>query len=158
MLFGLFKANKLTVLPIDFATASAFVDKHHRHHKATIGHRYSLACYLNGELVGVAVCGRPVSRHLDDGQTIEINRLCVIPNVKNACSKLYSTCIKVAKKRQYKKVTTYTLQSENGASLKACGFVLSAEFAGGIKWTGNRKHISTELKKRWEFNLGRERK
>ncbi len=140
-------------MPIDFATASEFVNRYHRHHKATVGHKFSLACYLNSKLVGVAVVGRPVSRHYDDGHTLEINRVCVMGGVRNACSKLYSSCIKVARLRGVKLVITYTLQSENGASLKASGFVLDKENAGGIYWTGKRKHLSTELKKRWIYNL-----
>ena len=148
-----FAPDKLTLLPIDFATASAFINKHHRHNKSTVGHKYSIACYLKGELVGVAVCGRPVSRRYDNGKIIEIARLCVIPDVQNACSKLYSGCIRIAKKRGYSKIITYTLQSEYGASLKASNFILDKENVGGIKWTGKRKHTSTELKKRWVYNL-----
>lgn len=143
--------DKLNVTPIDFATASAFIDKYHRHHKRTVGHKFSIAVYLKNQLVGVAVCGRPVSRFLDNGKTIEINRLCVLGGIKNACSKLYSTCVKIAAKKGFDKVITYTLQSENGASLKASNFILEAENCGGKKWTGKRKHISTELKKRWVY-------
>lgn len=149
----LFDPNKLTVTSIDLTTASAFVDAYHRHHKRTVGHKFSIACYLNNQLVGVAVVGRPVSRHLDDGKTLEINRVCVLPGIKNACSKLYSYCIKMAKKLGYRKIITYTLQSENGASLKASNFTLEMEGAGGTHWTGKRKHKSTELKKRWVFNI-----
>ena len=42
----------------------------------------------NGHLAGVAIVGRPVSRYLDNGLTLEVNRLCT-DGTKNACSFLY---------------------------------------------------------------------
>jgi len=89
-----------------------------------------------------------VSRHLDDGDTIEIARLCT-DGTKNACSKLYGAACRYAGKGGYKKVVTYTLVSEGGASLKASNFTLDAEGVGGIQWNGKRKHYSGELKNRW---------
>jgi len=55
---------------IDFPTASNFVNTYHRHCKAPTGHKFSIGCWKNGRLVGVAICGRPVSRRLDDGSII----------------------------------------------------------------------------------------
>lgn len=78
----------LTLTPVALATANAFVNAHHRHHKATAGHKFSIGCAKDGELVGVAIVGRPVSRYLDDGWTLEVNRLCTTGE-KNACSILY---------------------------------------------------------------------
>jgi hypothetical protein len=56
----------------------------------------------------------------------------------------------------YEKVITYTLESENGASLRAANFKL-AGIAGGVAWTGPRKrdyYISPEeMKNRWEMEL-----
>ena len=54
----------LTLTPVALATANAFVNAHHRHHKATAGHKFSIGCAKDGELVGVAIVGRPVSRYL----------------------------------------------------------------------------------------------
>ena len=58
----------------------------------------------------------------------------------------------------YKRVLTYTLASENGASLKASNFVYEGE-SGGIAWTGNRKrdyYISPEeMKNRWAYYFDR---
>lgn len=141
----------MKVLPIEFRTASKFVNEHHRHHDSPIGHKFSFGLYVDGWLVGVAIIGRPVSRHLDNGETLEVTRLCVKEGIKNGCSKLYAKCIWYAKKNGYTNVITYTFMSENGASLKASNFKLDMENAGGLKWTGERKHISTELKKRWKY-------
>lgn len=125
--------------------------KYHRHHKATTGHKFSIACENNGQLCGVAICGRPVSRYLDDGATLEINRLCT-DGTYNACSMLYGACARIAKDMGYKKIITYILKSENGASLKASNFVCEGE-AGGEVWTGKRSGrdngVPKEKKTRW---------
>ncbi len=61
----------LTVKPMTLADANRFVAEHHRHHKPVRGHKFSLGCMANGRLAGVAIVGRPVSRYLDDGLTLE---------------------------------------------------------------------------------------
>ena len=91
-----------------------------------------------------------MSRHLDDGETCEINRLCT-DGTKNACSKLYGASCRIAKEMGYKKIVTYILQSENGASLKASNFICDG-VAGGTHWTGKRnkgQEIPNEMKTRW---------
>ena len=66
----------LELKPVTLAEANAFVAQHHRHHKPVTGHKFSIGCMENGRLVGVAIVGRPVSRYLDNGFTLEVNRLC----------------------------------------------------------------------------------
>lgn len=144
----------MEIRPITFKQACDFINAHHRHHKATVGCKFSLGLYEDEQLIGVAVCGRPVSRHLDDGLTCEVNRLCT-NGTYNACSMLYGACARVAKEMGYKKIITYILQSENGASLKASNFTCEGT-AGGIKWNGVRdrgQNIPAELKTRWVRNL-----
>lgn len=143
----------LEIVPINLKTANEFVTAFHRHHKATVGHKFSIGLQNSlGELVGVCICGRPVSRYLDDGKTLEINRLCT-KGTKNACSKLYSAACKAAFAMGYETVVTYTLESELGASLKASGFSFDG-IAGGKEWRGERKpkdenQYPHEMKKRW---------
>ena len=60
----------LYLTPLSLREANAFVDRHHRHHKAVTGHKFSIGCSQDGQLVGVAIMGRPVSRYLDDGLTL----------------------------------------------------------------------------------------
>lgn len=127
----------LTLVPISLADANAFVARHHRHHKPVTGHKFSIGCTENGELVGVAIVGRPVSRHLDNGLTLEVNRLCTTGS-KNACSFLYAAAARAAKAMGYRKIITYTLDTEPGISLKAAGWVC-AGIAGGKRWTGQRR-------------------
>lgn len=127
---------RLEIRPIGLKAANSFVEEYHRHHKATAGHKFSI-CVCSGEtIVGVAICGRPVSRYMDDGTVIEINRLCT-DGTKNACSMLYGACCRIAKDMGYRKIITYILQSETGSSLKASNFICEGE-AGGEMWTGSR--------------------
>lgn len=140
----------MEIRPVTLRQAAEFISDHHRHHKAPVGCKFAIGCYECEKMVGCAVCGRPVSRYLDNGLTCEITRLCT-DGTYNACSMLYGACCRIAKAMGYKKVVTYILQSENGASLKASGFVCEGE-AGGLEWTGKRgtgKDGPREMKTRW---------
>lgn len=125
------------LIPLSLSVANAFVAKHHRHHKPVRGHKFSIGCVSDETLVGVAIVGRPVSRHLDNGFTLEVTRLCT-DGEKNACSFLYGAAWRAAKALGYEKIITYTLASENGISLKAAGWNCEG-IAGGLRWTGERK-------------------
>lgn len=127
----------LELVPITLKEANFFVEQHHRHHKPVTGHKFSIAASDGEKIVGVAIVGRPVSHYLDDGWTLEVNRLCT-DGTKNACSFLYSAAWRAAKNMGYKKLITYILQSENGASLKASGWKCVGE-SGGKRWTGKRR-------------------
>lgn len=111
----------LTVSHIELKAANAYVTEHHRHHGAVRGHRFSLACYEDGRLCGVAIVGRPRSRRIDQHMTVEILRLCT-DGTKNACSKLYGACRRAAKALGYERLITYILADESGKSLLASGF------------------------------------
>ena len=143
--------SKLHIRPCTLKDANSFVADHHRHHKPTTGHKFSIACCDGDKLVGVAICGRPVSRYLDNGYVLEINRLCT-DGTYNACSMLYGACARIAKDMGYSKIITYILKSENGSSLKASGFMCEGE-AGGECWTGKRSGkdngVPHEKKTRW---------
>lgn len=138
------------IIPITLKQANEFVNVHHRHHGTVAGCKFCIGLERAGELIGVAICGRPVSRFLDNGKTLEINRLCT-DGTKNACSRLYGACVRIAKNMGYEKVVTYILESENGASLKASNFICEGK-AGGKIWSGCRKRdngVPQEYKQRW---------
>lgn len=88
--------SRLELAPIDFSEAAAFVKEHHRHHTPPIGHKFSVSAVRDGEIVGVVIVGRPVSRMRDDGQTLEVTRLCTIGG-KNVCSFLYGAAARAAR-------------------------------------------------------------
>lgn len=143
----------LEIRPITFKAASTFVLDHHRHNAPPVGCKFCIGLYSDGIMVGCAICGRPVSRRLDDGLTCEITRVCVIDGIRNGCSMLYGAACRVAKAMGYKRVVTYTLESENGASVKASNFVCAGK-AGREKWNGVRDtghEMPHEKKTRWEI-------
>lgn len=116
----------LKIIPINLKDANAFVKAHHRHHKPVIGYKFAVAISDESELHGVAIVGRPVARHFDDGLTLEVNRCCT-DGVKNGCSMLYGAAWRVTRELGYKRLVTYTLQSESGASLRGAGWKVIAE-------------------------------
>ena len=130
-------SSRLEIVPITLKEANAYVDQHHRHHGPVVGHKFSIGCSNGEEIVGVAIVGRPVSRHLDDGWTLEVNRLCT-DGTRNACSMLYAAAWRAARAMGYKRLVTYILESENGASLRAAGWKCVGQ-AGGLRWTGKRR-------------------
>ena len=127
----------LMVQPISLKEANAYVSLHHRHRKPVVGHKYSISC-VDGDniLHGVAIVGRPVSRYLDDGLSLEVNRLCT-DGTKNACTILYGAAWRAARAMGYRRIFTYILETENGASLRAAGWHCDGQ-AGGKNWTGER--------------------
>ena len=145
----------LEIVPIRQKEAMYYVDQYHRHHKAPRGSIYQLAVSDGVKIVGVAIIGRPVSRNLDNGLTLEITRLCT-DGTKNACSKLYASAWKVAKGLGYKRLVTYILNSENGASLKASSW-LEVGRAGGGTWDRKERprvdQAPTQQKIRFEKNI-----
>lgn len=83
--------------------------------------KFAIAAAAGDELLGVAIVGRPVARHLDDGWTLEVLRLCTT-GARNVCSWLYARCWRAARALGYRKLVTYTLASEPGSSLRAAGW------------------------------------
>lgn len=145
----------LVIRPIHLRAANEYVKAYHRHNIPTAGGKFAIQCLEDNRPCGVAICGRPISRNLDDNLTLEIYRNCT-DGTRNACSKLYGACVNIARHMGYARVITYTLASESGASLKASNFLKAAEVSGE-KWHGVRAkdyYISPEITKyRWECVL-----
>ncbi len=123
----------MEIVPITLKVAKEFIAKHHRHNKPPIGHKFSIGIEKDGVLVGVATAGRPVSRHFDDGRTLEVNRTCTI-GVKNANSMLYGAIWRCAKAMGYNRAITYTQADETGASLRAVGWRRVKELPPRKSW------------------------
>jgi len=161
-------AKVISVRPITIKKANEFISSHHRHHRATSRNtgRWAIAAYQNitGEMVGVAIVGNPVSATYMDGVTAEITRLCVISEApKGTCSFLISRCGSIWKMMGGKKIITYTLTTETGASLRGAGWHLAAKVLPHNRWTDKVKRdgISRDdlevykiEKFRWECLLG----
>ncbi len=138
---SMYNASKLLLetRPITFKDAKEFINMNHRHHVSPQGHKFSIALYDGDLIVGVIIAGRPVSRHSDDGLTLEVTRCCVKEAYKNGVSKLYAAVCHVAKAMGYKQVITYTLIEEPGVSMKASNFELSKTTNGGSWNSASRK-------------------
>lgn len=146
----------------------------HAHHKRPQGGLF--AC--GGELVAIAIAGRPNARHSDGTggigpRELWITRVAVARTngvgTPNAASMIYSAMRRAGAALGYRPVVTYCLPSESGASLRAAGFRCVGERGGG-RWTGQAPgrgmpallaamtgHTSgdadypTERKTRWEW-------
>ena len=127
----------LDIVPVSLAEANKFVEEYHRHHKPVVGHKFSIGVANGTKIIGVCIVGRPISRYLDDGFTLEVTRCCT-DGTPNACTTLYAAAWRAARAMGYKKIITYILESENGASLKASGYKCIGK-CGGLRWTGKRK-------------------
>lgn len=103
----------LEVCSMTLREANAYVEQYHRHHGPVVGHKFSIGLSDGEKIVGVAIVGRPVARHLDDGWTLEVNRLCT-DGTRNACSMLYAAAWRAARAMGYKRLVTYILDTENG--------------------------------------------
>lgn len=158
----------IRAIPLSLKEASAYIDRLHRHHVHAQGDKFRVGAEVDGVLVGVAQCGRPVSRYLDDGKTLEVIRLCT-DSTKNVYSFLYSRCARIAQEMGYEKIITYILVSEMGTSLKASGWYCDEKSAGGGEWDcksrpreleplqmsmfQTKKKYPTEKKQRWAKDL-----
>lgn len=135
----------LTLVPVSLEEAKRFVGQHHRHNLPPIGWKFGVGVAQAGELVGVAMAGRPVARRLDDGQTLEVIRTCTdgTPNVN---SMLYGAVARAAKALGYRTLYTYTLAEEPGASLRAAGWERDADLEARPSWeyTGQVR-VQTDL-------------
>ena len=110
------------VREIERKTASAFVDKTHRHLPSPPGDIFRIGAFTaDGKLCGVVVVGRPVARLLDNGSNVEITRLAT-DGSRNLCSILYGAACRVAFRKGFAKIITYTRVDEPGSSLRAANF------------------------------------
>jgi len=110
-----------------------------------------LGVALHGQLVGAAIVGRPVARQLQNGETAEVTRVCT-GGERNACSMLLSACRRGAAALGYRRVITYTLETEPGASLRGAGWHQVATVKAA-SWHRDARPRAPGLvvdKRRWE--------
>jgi hypothetical protein len=135
----------MKLVPVTLAEAKEFVRKHHRHNLPPLSWKFGVGLSVDGQLVGVAIAGRPVARGLDTETAIEITRVCTI-DAKNGNSRLYGAICRAAAALGYEVAYTYTLQSESGASLKAAGFEVDELLDPRQTWDcPARNRVQTDL-------------
>jgi len=124
----------LSLRPIRQRDAFAFVRQNHRHNTPPRGSVFQVAVVdEDGDVVAVAIAGRPTARMLDDGETLEVLRVCST-GARNACSMLYGACQRAGHALGYRKVITYTLASEPGSSLRGAGYQLELFLPESAGW------------------------
>ena len=146
-----------TIVPVRMSVANDFILRHHRHNKPVDhrAHRFSIGLLKDKrELVGVAIAGQPIAQKNDDGFTLEILRVCVLDGYPNANSMLYGRVKRIGLLMGYRRIITYTLESESGASLKAVN--ATSEKIRIYPWSRparNRSEqaVSALTKIRWEL-------
>ena len=145
--------GRITIVPCTFSEASAFITEWHRHHRPPVGHKFSVALADEaGKVRGVATVGRPISRRLDDEWTLEVT-LVATDGCANATSALYGACRRAAWAMGYRRLITYTLPSEGGASLRGTGWSCVGEVGGGSWSRESRPRVDAhplDRKMRWE--------
>lgn len=144
----------MEIVPVTISDAKEFVAQHHRHHRPPQGALFAIGAAEADEMVGVAIVGRPVARRLDDGWTVEVTRLATTGE-RNACSMLYRACWRAASAMGYKRLVTYTLATEQGASLRGAGFRLVGTTPGNSWSVKSRPRVDKhplQEKFRWEIS------
>lgn len=151
----------MRIVPIFQKAANKFVNEIHRHHDPVVGSIFQIGVedkmrgpfeyeLFRHELIGVAICGRPVASKTDYTTVIEVNRCCVKEGCPNACSMLYGACARIAREMGYLSIITFTLEREPGTSLKASGWIcegLVAKKKGQNHGSKNRvrSHVKNTL-------------
>jgi hypothetical protein len=125
----------LEVVPLTFAQVREFIAKHHRHNKPPVSWKFGCGVALAGSLVGVVSAGRPVSREIQQREplTVEVNRTCT-DGTRNANSMLYGAIWRAAKALGYDRAITYIQGDEDGASLRAAGWVKVKDIPARGSW------------------------
>ena len=143
----------LQLTPISLREANAFVAANHRHHKPVRGCISCVAVSCDDKVNGVAIVGRPLARMLQDGYTAEVLRCCT-DGTRNACSMLYRAAWRSVRALGYRRLVTYTLPEEGGASLRAAGMICLGTAGGGSWSRKDRPRVDlhpTQEKLRWEI-------
>lgn len=153
-------AVTLHAVPVDLAEANAFVGNFHRHNKPVVMHKFSVGVSDGAELWGVAIAGQPVARLMVDGHTLEATRCCVRDGAPKGCASfLYASLWRAARALGYRRLITYTLQTESGASMRGAGWRIVAELAprsDARQWTNRPgrewQAVTGQAKFRWEVS------
>src|SRR6266581_142807 len=151
----------ITLRPLERDEANARIVAWHRHHKPVQCHKFAVGAFVNSELVGVAIVGRPSAPALQDGITFELTRLATPANaVPHVASKLIAACWRSANAIGVTRMVSYTRADEKGTCYLAAGWkpvknVRAEEWTHGNKltrWLPGLYTPSTEVvdRIRWE--------
>lgn len=151
--------SQLQIVPISLREANEYVASYHRHNTPTArnGGKFAIGLDFEGKLVGVAIVGHPLSATFMDGYTAEVLRTCTGPGAPlGSVSKLYARCWRIWQAMGGRRLVTYTLPSESGASLRGAGWKIvgQTEPIADCHW---RKHNQSHIKRQWQPVLGQQK-
>lgn len=151
----------LRITPCTLREARSYVEQFHRHHRPPQGGLFAVACADAEKVRGVAIVGRPVSRMLDNGWTVEVTRVAT-DGARNACSMLYGAAWRAARALGYRRLITYTLLEEGGhpcaASASSVSDLLAVEVGTSLvahEWTPIRYNRRSAGRSRRTSTAGR---
>lgn len=156
---------KPTLAPCTLRKANDFVAHHHRHNGRTSrnGGKFAVCVMLGDLIVGVAIVGNPLSATLMDGYTAEVLRVCTMDeSPKGTCSMLYAACWRAWRAMGGRRLITYTLTEEGGASLRGAGWRIVGQtkpVKDGWRKDDHLNHSRTysavmgKVKNRWQMDL-----
>ena len=147
---------KLRLCPVSRKDAQEFVAVWHRHNRPPPGDKFRMGvCDEDGILHAVCIVGRPVARHFDDGDTLEVTRI-ASDGIDNACSMLYGAARRATFAIGYRRLITYTREDESGSSLKAADYKVIAARPARKGWDSpsrprdNSRHAAGVPRLLWE--------
>jgi hypothetical protein len=154
--FNAKEGKQIKVIPLELKEANVFVAENHRHHDPVKRDKWRFGVVDDtGKIIGVLHAGRPLSRYLCDGKTIEILRCCS-DGTPNLCSFMLGRARKIAKTMGYSKIISYILDTESGTSYKAAGWHKEADVRGQ-SWHSEKRPRQTTApvcnKQRWACDL-----
>lgn len=150
------------IRPVTVKAAQQWVKAHHRHLPNIQGGLFAASVYLGDVMVGVAVAGNPARVWQGTGR-IAISRCATLPDLPGhdghaapACTMLYGALCRAAKALGYGEAWTYSLEHEDGRSIKAAGFQYQGLSPSSETWKVSRNGrlpVETGRKGRWMRRL-----
>jgi hypothetical protein len=140
----------LGLRPCTVSDAVLFCGRVHRRLPKVQGGMWAISVWTDDQMIGVAIVGHPARMLM--GEALSVLRVAVVEGHKNACSMLYGACARAARAMGCRSLVTYTHLDEQGASLRAAGWITDGKTAGG-EWNSpsrpRRPAIDTLPKHRW---------
>ena len=136
----------MEIRQIKWRTARRVCDAHH-YLGSPVGQKFSLGIYEGWQLLGEMIWGQPVARVLDDGETLEMTRMCLMIQRANLASQSLSKAVKwIRQNRSEKRLISYSDGNHKGTIYAAAGWSPTPTKGGG-KWKSGRGRRATV---RWE--------
>ncbi len=146
----------MIVIPCSLREANDFVVSFHRHNRRTArnGGKFALGVAEANELVAMAIVGNPISATFMDGFTAEVLRTCSKPDAPRNCNSfMYGACWKAWRSFGGRRLVTYTLETESGASLRGAGW----RIVGEVRPTEDGWRKNDHLTRQWQPVMGQKK-